>query len=220
MSTPIVVAHRGLHERHAENSLAALSAAWDENFEWCECDVRGSVEHVPFLLHDETLDRTTSLRGPIALRPSAQLDSAGVVRLSTVLSILPAHARLLIEIKPNVSAETVARTMQLCDREKCIVQSFHPDILWQAFSSRPDVRLELLVEDAAQPIEPGPWRAINAAFTTLTAKTIGNMRDQDYEIGAWTVNGDTDIERMIELGVHKIITDRPHRARDICGQFG
>jgi glycerophosphoryl diester phosphodiesterase len=59
MTSPIVVAHRGLHDEHPENSLRAFLAAWEAGVEWCECDVRGSREHEPFVIHDETLERTT-----------------------------------------------------------------------------------------------------------------------------------------------------------------
>ena len=38
--SPTIVAHRGLHEKHTENSLAAFKAAWESGIEWCECDVR------------------------------------------------------------------------------------------------------------------------------------------------------------------------------------
>ena len=37
---PIIVAHRGLHHVHPENSLAAFRAAWDAGIAWCECDVQ------------------------------------------------------------------------------------------------------------------------------------------------------------------------------------
>ena len=59
MNVPIIVAHRGIHGHLPENSLEALLEAWNRGVNWCECDVRGSSDHVPFLLHDGTLDRTT-----------------------------------------------------------------------------------------------------------------------------------------------------------------
>src|SRR5688500_8181193 len=114
MRSPIIVAHRGLHTRHVENSMAALSAAWDAGIEWCEIDVRGSMEGQPFLMHDETLERTTSGVGLIAETRAAMLRKLGVPTLIEVVEAMPAGAKLLIEMKPGVSRGVIRRTMETC----------------------------------------------------------------------------------------------------------
>ena len=66
--TPTIVAHRGLHRQDPENSLAAAVAALRAGFEWIECDVWPSADGVPVLIHDETLDRTTTATGRVGDR--------------------------------------------------------------------------------------------------------------------------------------------------------
>ena len=232
MSKPTIVAHRGLHEDHPENSLEALLAAWRAGFEWCECDIRGSVEHEPLLLHDESLDRTTTGHGRVNETSSTILQAANlryadgsiapssVPRLASVLTSMPPHAKLLIEIKPHVARDVTHNTLDLCNPARHAVQSFDPQVLSAAYAHRPGVRLELLVEDAARPIPVGPWKAVNAQFKTLTEESIRRIRGMDYAVGAWTVNEDADVARILELGVDRIITDRPRRVRDICEQIG
>ena len=57
---PRWIAHRGAGLLAPENTLAAfrLGASW--GYRMFECDVKLSSDDVPFLLHDDTLERTTS----------------------------------------------------------------------------------------------------------------------------------------------------------------
>jgi glycerophosphoryl diester phosphodiesterase len=216
-----VVAHRGLHDdEHPENSLAAFRAAWEAGIEWCECDVRGSKDYEPFVLHDETLDRTTSGRGPISEASAESLKRLGVAPLSEVLATIAAGCKMLVEIKPSVDLIAVVNTLAICDEESCVVQSFDAGILRFAASQRRDLPLELLIEEANSPVPPGPWRAVNAEFKGLGADVVRRLRDLDLRVGAWTVNTDDDIRRVLSLEVDTIISDRPLRVRDICREIG
>src|SRR5271156_5650201 len=71
---PIIVAHRGLHGELPENSLAAMVAAWDAGILWCECDVHLSRDGEAIVIHDETLDRTTTGQGPVGEFSLKQLE--------------------------------------------------------------------------------------------------------------------------------------------------
>jgi glycerophosphoryl diester phosphodiesterase len=210
---PTIVAHRGLHQSHVENTLPALQAAWKAGITWCEIDVRGSAEHQPFLLHDETLDRTTRGVGMIADTPAAVLKKVGVFSLTEVIHAMPAGASLLIEIKPRADADAIRRTLELCNPKTCTVQSFDASILHQAAEMRGEVRLELLVDDAKSPAaaESGPWKSVNANFKSLDSATVKSLRDRRMNVGAWTVNEPADIERIITLKVDTIISDEPLR---------
>jgi glycerophosphoryl diester phosphodiesterase len=232
MATPTIVAHRGLHDEHPENSLKAFLAAWESGIEWCECDVRGSREHEPFVFHDATLERMTDGGGPIAAVPSSDLHrlnlrrADGVVsascipRLSTLIASMPPRAKLLIEIKSLVHADAVRRTLDVCDPQTCVVQSFDIAVLQTAAAHRDEIRRELLVDENV-PLHPlGLYRAVNFQFKNLTPEIVNALRHRGLEIGAWTVNLDADIRRILSLGVHTIISDRPLRVRDIVSQIG
>jgi glycerophosphoryl diester phosphodiesterase len=221
MSTPIVVAHRGLHDVHPENSLAAFRAAWEAGITWCECDVRGSFGHEPFVIHDETLDRTTRGKGPVHHASTRTLRELDVPSLESLIGILPATGKLLIEIKPDVSFETIGRTVELADPRTCVIQSFDRIVLVAAWKTRPEFEQHLLVEDAGARGKPmtGPWSAVNAEHKTLTSQLVASLREQRLKVGAWTVNDDPDIRRMIELEIDMIISDRPLRVRDICNEI-
>jgi glycerophosphoryl diester phosphodiesterase len=214
-----IVAHRGLHHRHTENTLPALHAAWDAGFTWCEIDLRGSLEHEPFLLHDETLERTTPGGGRIDQTTSARLKDLNVPTFEELMTSMPSNARLLVEIKPKVNHTAVDRMLELCDPSRCIVQSFDAELLHYAARRRRDVELHLLVDDAKE-FEGGPWNAINADFKTLDAATAMQIRNFGFGVGAWTPNTAEDMRRMIELKVDRIITDEPVLLRDILKEIG
>src|SRR5262245_21768328 len=70
---PFWIAHRGAGKLAPENTLAAFRLGASHGYKAFECDVKLSADGVPFLLHDDTLDRTTSARGPAGSRPWAEL---------------------------------------------------------------------------------------------------------------------------------------------------
>lgn len=71
---PEIVAHRGDAEHFPENSLPGLEAAWRSGLRWAEFDVQLSADHVPYVIHDAALERTTRGSGDLRLMNSGQLD--------------------------------------------------------------------------------------------------------------------------------------------------
>lgn len=59
----IIVAHRGFHVTHPENSLAALRAAAEAGIPMAELDVRNTLDGALVLMHDDTVNRTTDGSG-------------------------------------------------------------------------------------------------------------------------------------------------------------
>lgn len=61
-----VIAHRGEHLSHTENTLAAFQAAIDLRADYFELDVRTTKDGKLVLMHDGTVDRTTNGKGEVA----------------------------------------------------------------------------------------------------------------------------------------------------------
>ena len=57
---PKIIGHRGLKDIAPENTIASIKKAISLNFKWIEVDVKISKDNIPFLLHDNTLNRTTN----------------------------------------------------------------------------------------------------------------------------------------------------------------
>jgi glycerophosphoryl diester phosphodiesterase len=61
----MVIAHRGEHLHHPENTLAAFQAAIDAGANYFELDVRTTSDGKFVIMHDSTLDRTTNGTGEV-----------------------------------------------------------------------------------------------------------------------------------------------------------
>ena len=68
---PRWIAHRGAGKLAPENTLAAIRLGARHGYRMFECDVKLSSDGVPFLLHDDTLQRTTNARAHIGACHSA-----------------------------------------------------------------------------------------------------------------------------------------------------
>lgn len=104
---PRWVAHRGAGKLAPENTLAAFRAGAAHGYRMFECDVKLSADGVPFLLHDDTLTRTTNATQELGAGLST---TAGEHPWST-LSLLDAgswHSRAFAG-EPIPTFEAVAR---------------------------------------------------------------------------------------------------------------
>ncbi len=72
----LVAAHRGAWHRAPENSLSAIDDAISLGADIVECDVRATRDGVLVLMHDDTADRMTTARGPIAAMDWVELGAS------------------------------------------------------------------------------------------------------------------------------------------------
>lgn len=201
-----IIAHRGASGHAPENTLAAFQLAIEEGAEAIELDVRISADGVPVVLHDPTLDRTTDLAGPVALRPLAELRRAdagarfsadggrtfpwrgrgiGIPTLGEVLETFPDLA-LLIEIK-EPEAQHAVRQLLLGRGAagRCLVASELAAAL-DAFqeppflvgASRPDIAGLWLRAALRLPLKPVRYRALSVPerYRGLTVATGAFVR--------------------------------------------
>lgn len=71
-----VIAHRGEHLAHPENTVAAIEAAIDVGCDYVEIDVRTTRDGAFVLMHDAGVERTTGAKGLIS-----ELSLAGIREL-------------------------------------------------------------------------------------------------------------------------------------------
>jgi glycerophosphoryl diester phosphodiesterase len=120
---PHYVAHRGGAARWAENSLTAFRGAVAQGAKLVELDVHLTADGEIAVIHDPTLDRTTSGYGPLAACTAADLrrarlrDATGaltddcVPTLGEVLDVVvPSGAGLLVEINTPGAAVVYERS--------------------------------------------------------------------------------------------------------------
>ena len=71
--------HRGSSALAPENTYASFEQCIRDGGLYTETDVRASSDGAMVLVHDDTLDRTTSLRGPVVARTAEELARADAI---------------------------------------------------------------------------------------------------------------------------------------------
>ena len=137
-----------------ENTFAAADAALNMGAHLIELDVRESADGVLYVLHDQTLDRTTDGTGPIQHHTAAEIDAldAGrwfapefegqrVPRLDAYLDHLSGRsAGAYVEIK-WCNADTCASILRETGMiESCFSLSFKPEMRAAMRADAPDLR--------------------------------------------------------------------------------
>ena len=87
--SPWITAHRGDSHHFPENSLSAFHSAIEKGAEMIELDLRMSHDHVPIVIHDSCLDRTTNGHGPVSSMDFSQLkllDNGSWINLNSTRS--------------------------------------------------------------------------------------------------------------------------------------
>ncbi len=176
--SPRLLGHRGAATLAPENTLAAIRAAAAAGLRWIEIDAKLAADGVPVLMHDKTLDRTTTATGPAAARPSTELTGldagswfgadgpdAGRFAGETVPTLAQCLGlcrdlglSLNIEVKPDDGAEesTAAAVLETLDAEGwtaddgVLISSFKPAAVRVVRDVAPDYRRGLLIWEFPQ----------------------------------------------------------------------
>ncbi len=122
---PLVSAHRGgPGPGLPENALATFEHALNFAPALIECDVRPTLDGRLVLLHDETLDRTTTGAGPLAARtfaevrrlrlldPEGRATAARVPTLDEALAWADGRAVLVLDPKPGLDPEALVAAVR------------------------------------------------------------------------------------------------------------
>jgi len=230
---PRYVAHRGAGKLAPENTLAAMREGYAHGYRMVEFDVKLSADGVPFLLHDDTLDRTTDGAGPAGALPwsaLATLDAGSWHSATYAGEPLPtlsaiAHWALAngvacnIEIKPMPGSErgtgdAVARAADALwrgARVPPLLSSFAEDALAAACAAAPQLPRALLV-DAIPPdwqvrLERLQCEALNVDWHVLDAELVATGHRAGYRILTYTANDPQRVAQLVAWSLDAIITD-------------
>jgi len=231
---PRWIAHRGAGKLAPENTLAAFRVGAAHGYRMFECDVKLSSDDVPFLLHDATLARTTSGTGTAGVRPWHELSQLDAGRwhspafagepLPTLEDVarycLEHDYRLNIEIKPTPgteyhTGEVVAAAAARLWRGQPVpplLTSFQPDALNGARATAPALPRGLLLDHL--------WTgwletalvlgcvAVVCQHELWDRSSLTQARSAGLRCLGYTVNDAAAAQRLLELGLDGLITDR------------
>jgi glycerophosphoryl diester phosphodiesterase len=229
---PRLVAHRCGGKLAPENTVAGFDACVRHGYRMVEFDAKLSADDHIFLLHDDTLDRTTSGRGAAAQHTWAQLSGLDAgswfdhrfagVRLPTLADAATRCERdslaANVEIKPcpgrdALTGERVAKAaLSLWRSQAPLLSSFSYDALAAARKAAPSLPRGMLFDTV-----PADWRGIvqdlqcvslHADHNYLTEPLVAEIRSAGLRVLAYTVNDPIRARELMRWGVDMICTDR------------
>jgi len=231
---PRIIAHRGGGALAPENTLAAMQRGVSLGFHGVEFDVKLARDAIPFLLHDDTLERTSNGSGAANALTAAELAGldAGswfsaefsgepIPRFDTVANYLVAHGIWAnVEIKPSQGCDAATGTaVALAARElwggatmQPVLSSFSRSALQAAQLAAPQLARGFLVDAIPDdwPIAAAELEcvAVHCSWKQLTPELASAIKSAGYGLRTWTVNEPETARKLFSWGVDAIFTDR------------
>lgn len=216
------VAHRGGTERYAENTREAFRDAANRGVRLWETDVQFTADNVPVLMHDETLDRTTDLTGPVSEVTGAQVvaartdDGHQVPTLDELLNDAEVDgARVFVELKTAPTsaqwAQVAAAISAHAMARNVLITSFDQQALTDAHTMLPGVATGLIgILGDVPTAEVTPYgTALFKHHDSITASRLGAWTPP-LKTYAWTADTQAVWERMSWYpSLAGVITNRP-----------
>ena len=212
------VAHRGdpYHER--ENTLASVRSALRKGADAVEVDVRLTLDGVPVLLHDRTLDRLWRHPAPVATLTADELSKAtdgGVPTFADALDELLGHggrSRMLLDIADTAGIAPVMAAVREAGADDRVYYCGAMAAMHEVRAMDAAAEIALTWTTSLRPAESlltglAP-RWINLRFPLVDPATITWARERGLLVAAWTADWNRSMSRLLAAGVDAITTNR------------
>jgi glycerophosphoryl diester phosphodiesterase len=219
---PLIGAHRGANKAYPENTLPAFHAALAMGADFVELDVQLSKDNIVAVIHDDTIDRTTTGNGPVAGFTMQQIQTFGEVpTLEDVFSQLAGRIYFNIELKANHNnAVLVKEVLRLVSshnlEEHVIISSFEQSVLTQLRKRNDRILTGILYENRDNTVISYALQsgadAIHPYYRLVDRKLIAECEAAGLIIIPWTVDRTCMMRYFQHLNVHAIITNSPDQA--------
>lgn len=236
----LAFAHRGGAEEAPENTMAAFQAAMNLGYRYLETDAYTTSDGVLLSFHDTVLDRVTDRQGELAALPFDEVKKARVAGTEPVplmAEVLEAWPDVRINIDPKVDSAvepliTLIRDMNVLDRV-CIgsFSSARIKAFRDAFGDRVCTSMgpgeTARLRAAAYGLPVGTFQANCAqipirqhGLTLVDPRMIRAANRLGLQVHVWTIDERAEMERLIDLGVHGLMTDRPSLLKQVLQERG
>lgn len=222
-----VWAHRGASAEAPENTLAAFAAAEAAGADGIELDVHLSRDGVPVVIHDDTVDRTTSGRGAVvrlSLSELRRLDAGSwfanrfagepVPTLEEVLHWAEGRLRLNLEVKEYAAGQAILELLPRYPHARILVSSFDHKLLAALRRVDPELPLGFLVEtvfwrSALRRAVAAGAESLNPRSDLVSRPMVTACRRHGLAVYPWTVDAPERIAGLVRQGVDGVFTNDP-----------
>lgn len=233
---PLPFAHRGGASDAPENTMQAFQYAVDLGYRYLETDVQVTSDGVLVAFHDNDLRRTCGRPGKISELPWSEVSKAlvdgkaPIPLLDDLLSAWP-DVRVNIDCKTAAAIDPLVASLRRTNSlSKVCVAAFSDSRLKRLRKvlgadlctalgpiELAMLRFGLLRHPAglvAQvPVKQWPLTVVNRAF-------VERSHRHGLQVHVWTIDDAPEIERLLDLGVDGIMTDRPLVLRQVLESRG
>ena len=221
-----VFAHRGYSGKYPENTMQAFQGAFAAGADGIELDVQLSRDGQLVIIHDETLDRTTTGKGYVkdyTLSELKQLDASG--------QQIPDFEEYCKWVKDtplvtNVELKTsIVYYEEIEEKTAEMVKAFHLEdrVIFSSFNHLSVVRMKQLLPECPvgalvehDDLQNAGYYCSKFGFeyyhpdgSLFTKENADNCREHGVGVNVWTVNDLKMFENMADWGVDGIITNYP-----------
>lgn len=228
---PAVVAHRGDHTQAHENSLAAIEAAIRAGADYVEADVRRSCDGEHLLMHDSTVNRTTTGRGLVAELTSGELAelqladpqrptlaAEPIPRFTDALKTMRDRIGLYLDFKAGDRVTVVKALRESGMMERTVVYDDRKNVAaWREVAPELPLMVSPRAEDLRADARPKikdryPVEILDGPATGYTAESVNAVRALGFEVwmdiqGTW--ENPEFWRRMIALEADGLQSDKP-----------
>lgn len=217
-------AHRGASGEYPENTMLAFEKAIEMGCDGIETDVHLSKDGALVLIHDETVDRTTSAKGYVGDFTAEELSRLGVPSLEQLLVLAKHwHIGLNIEIKngrtwyDGIEERLIETLKKYHFTNQTILSSFNHYAMVKCKMLCPEIKTGLLyIEALYKPEKYCAYvgaDAIHPNYIVLNQQVVDEIHACGFKVHPYTVNSERAMNSMVKLGVDMIITNYPDRLK-------
>lgn len=215
----IIISHRGASHYEPENTASSFRKALSLGAQMIEFDVRTSLDGELVVMHDRTVNRTTSGKGRVrdkTLDELRRLDAGNgenIPAVEEIISEFTGKAKFVIELKEHGTEE---KLLEIIRRHKVMkdvfIVSFHKKILGRIKCMEPGVRTGLIKFFPFGIYKDCSFCGADAVAVFryfVSSGLVRKVQEMNLELFVWTVNTKALALKMKGLGVRGIITDKP-----------
>lgn len=201
-----------------ENTITSFQAAVQRKVDAIELDIR-MVQETLYVIHDDSLDRTTTSVGlietanPYALKTARTLNGEPLPVLNTVIDQMPVDVGINIEIKGAPCSDEIENCLHHYPKHDFLISSLDSKKLEPFKNSSPKIKLAPIfpkwnneIWDIASSI--GAW-SIHLHFSLVSETRIETAHAKGLRIFAYTVNEYALAQSLAKMGIDGIFTDNP-----------
>ncbi|MGQ0744224.1 MAG: glycerophosphodiester phosphodiesterase [Acidimicrobiales bacterium] len=237
---PIAFAHRGGGGEHPENTMAAFAHAVNLGYQYLETDVHTTVDGMLVAFHDPVLDRLTDRCGTICETPwsevaAARVECEPIPLLEDILGSWP-DVRVNIDPKADTCVDALmAALVRTNSLDRVCIASFSTPRLERirrlsggrvCTALGPSEITRVRLAGWGLPVRrPRRGACVQVPLVAHRIRLIepaflAAAHRWELPVHVWTVDDEAEMNRLLELGVSGLMTDRPALLKAVMQKRG